>query len=217
MHVLLLPRPSGDSGFDCNFDSKDSRHRHSGWRTTSSRHTGRRLTTALPLTVLMAISDHSNTEPFPRLSPVPSEILSKRSEAADDDVEQPRASSSASAGGRTRRTRGSSLLNIFVNSNPPLGMWQATGEVGSKIPTLPEIKNGAFAAEGWSHEGQMKARGVAPHDIHQRRMAGTSSASRRTRKSSTGNNRANVVEEAAEHPTDRAALTGETYVLPTAS
>jgi hypothetical protein len=63
-------------------------------------------------------------------------------------------------------------------------MWQATGEVGSKIPTLPEIKNGSFSAEGWSHEGQMEKRGTNPHEIHRRRVARTSSASTRTRKSS---------------------------------
>lgn len=63
-------------------------------------------------------------------------------------------------------------------------MWQATGEVSSKIPTLPEIRNGAFSNEGWSHEGQMEHRGTNPHDIHRRRLARTSSASTRTRKSS---------------------------------
>ena len=43
----------------------------------------------------------------------------------------------------------------FVNSNPPLGMWQAAGEVASQIPTLPEIKSGSFGQDGWNHEGQM--------------------------------------------------------------
>jgi hypothetical protein len=76
------------------------------------------------------------------------------------------------------------MIQSFIESNPPLGMWQATGEIGSKIPTLPEIRNGAFANEGWSHEGQMENRGTDPHVIHRRRVARTSSASTRTRKSS---------------------------------
>ncbi len=82
------------------------------------------------------------------------------------------------------RTRTGSLVQSFIESNPPLGMWQATGEVGSKIPTLPEIRNGAFADGGWTHEGQMEHRGTNPHEIHRRRLARTSSASTRTRKSS---------------------------------
>ena len=86
----------------------------------------------------------------------------------------------------TTRARGASLLQGFANSNPPLGMWQATGEVGSKIPTLPEIKNGAFADEGWSPEGQLEHRDVTPHEIHRRRIDRTSSASTRTRKSTLG-------------------------------
>ncbi|KIV78664.1 hypothetical protein, variant [Exophiala sideris] len=84
----------------------------------------------------------------------------------------------------TARDRTGSLLQSFRESNPPLGMWQATGEVGSKIPTLPEIRNGAFANEGWTHEGQMEHRGTNPHQIHRQRIARTSSASTRTRKSS---------------------------------
>lgn len=63
-------------------------------------------------------------------------------------------------------------------------MWQATGEVTSKVPSLAEIRNGSFAADGWSHEGQLEKRGANPHDIHRRRLARTSSASTRTRRSS---------------------------------
>jgi hypothetical protein len=93
------------------------------------------------------------------------------------------------------RTRTGSLSRAFLESNPPLGMWQATGEIGSKIPTLPEIRNGAFADEGWTHEGQMEHRGTNPHEIHARRKARTSSASTRTRKSSVS---ANVTPSIAE-------------------
>jgi hypothetical protein len=119
------------------------------------------------------------SEPFPSLTPMQSEINANA--ASTPDRNPPNPTSGATLG---RRTRGLSLKETFLNSNPPLGMWQATGEVGSKIPTLPEIRNGAFSAEGWSHEGQLEKRGANPHDIHRRRVQRTSSASTRTRKSS---------------------------------
>ena len=126
----------------------------------------------------------SKTEPFPSYSP---------DNGADSTQQPPRRPSISSrlseAPSRTvsairTRARTGSLTQAFLNSNPPLGMWQATGEIGSKIPTLPEIRNGAFADDGWNHEGQMEHRGTNPHEIHARRMARTSSASTRTRKSS---------------------------------
>jgi len=42
----------------------------------------------------------------------------------------------------------------FLESNPPSGMWQATGEVASKAPSLAEIRRGSFGNSGWSEEGQ---------------------------------------------------------------
>ena len=86
-------------------------------------------------------------------------------------------------------------MDAFQNSNPPLGMWQATGEVGSKLPTLGEIKDGAFTGEGWHHEGQEERRGANPHDIHKRRIARNSSASTRTRKSSVKSSTPAIAEE----------------------
>ncbi|KAJ9609431.1 hypothetical protein H2200_005758 [Cladophialophora chaetospira] len=126
----------------------------------------------------------SKTEPFPSYG---------ADNAADDSQEPARRPSISSciseAPSRTvsairTRARTGSLSRAFLQSNPPLGMWQATGEIGSKIPTLPEIRNGAFADDGWNHEGQMEHRGTNPHEIHARRLARTSSASTRTRKSS---------------------------------
>ena len=119
-------------------------------------------------------------EPFPSLAPIRTDA-----DALQPTATQDRSPADVSAtASPARRTRGASFRETFLNSNPPLGMWQATGEVGSKIPTLPEIRNGAFSAEGWSHEGQMEKRGTNPHEIHRRRLARTSSASTRTRKSS---------------------------------
>jgi len=132
------------------------------------------------------MSPSEGTEPFPALDqPSNAAALppSGGTEQPEVSVGRPRASSTASSIGRAARGRAASLKQSFINSNPPLGMWQATGEVGAKIPTLPEIKSGAFADEGWSHEGQMERRGSNPHEIQRRRIARTSSASQRTRKS----------------------------------
>ncbi|KAG9788804.1 hypothetical protein KCU88_g1664, partial [Aureobasidium melanogenum] len=112
-----------------------------------------------------------------------------------------RSSINAQLSSRANRTRTSSLIQSFVESHPPLGMWQATGEVGSKIPTLPEIRNGAFADDGWTHEGQMERRGAKPTEIHRQRMERTSSASTRTRKSSlSAGANANASANANVHP-----------------
>jgi hypothetical protein len=81
-------------------------------------------------------------------------------------------------------------------------MWQATGEVTSKVPSLAEIKNGSFTTDGWSHEGQMERRGTNPHEIHRRRMARTSSATTRTRKSSIAGGAGVIDESIDERPSE---------------
>ena len=43
-----------------------------------------------------------------------------------------------------------------MESHVPLGMWQATGEVASKAPTLAEIRRGSFGSNGWDGEGQRR-------------------------------------------------------------
>ena len=130
------------------------------------------------------MSAQQSSEPFPALSPVNTAANAQTDVRTGDtkieNVGRSRASSTASSRA-SRALRTSSITQAFLNSNPPLGMWQATGEVGSKVPTLPEIRGGSFAAEGWSHEGQMERRGTNPHEIHRRRLARTSSASQRTR------------------------------------
>lgn len=125
-------------------------------------------------------------EPFPSFKgddEVPYERLGTDTGPTGDGETSRRGSITSRMSARARSRTGS-IVQSFIESNPPLGMWQATGEVGSKIPTLPEIRNGAFANEGWTHEGQMEHRGTNPHEIHKRRVARTSSASTRTRKSS---------------------------------
>lgn len=44
----------------------------------------------------------------------------------------------------------------FSQSRLPVGMFAAFGEVGSNIPTIGEIKNGSFSAQGWSGPGQRR-------------------------------------------------------------
>ncbi|RMD40835.1 hypothetical protein DV735_g4315, partial [Chaetothyriales sp. CBS 134920] len=123
-----------------------------------------------------AMMADDGTEAFPKLSPTTSELklnspptdgTGNNASAANDGVSRTHASSN-------RRTRAGSIKQTLLNSNPPLGMWQATGEVGSKIPTLPEIRSGAFSDGGWSLEGQMEQRGTSPREIQRRRVARTS-------------------------------------------
>jgi hypothetical protein len=141
------------------------------------------------------MSAPESTEPFPALSPVPTAANDppnpETQDATQEYIPRSRRSSAASSlGARSHqaslyaRRASASIGSAFMNSNPPLGMWQATGEVASKIPTLPEIKSGSFGHDGWSHEGQMERRGTNPHEIHRKRIARTSSATTRTRRSS---------------------------------
>ncbi|EXJ58989.1 hypothetical protein A1O7_06420 [Cladophialophora yegresii CBS 114405] len=139
----------------------------------------------------------SKTEPFPTYTPDHDEASEKPADSTREPGRRPSITSrlSKTPPSLRSRTRTGSLSKSFLESNPPLGMWQATAEIGSKIPTLPEIRNGAFADEGWTHEGQMEHRGTNPHEIHARRVARTSSASTRTRKSSVSANAPAVIAE----------------------
>ncbi|KAK5938813.1 hypothetical protein PMZ80_009005 [Knufia obscura] len=127
--------------------------------------------------------NEDKAEPFPSLSPVTSS--NAEDEEANDHVatapqqSRRRRTSSSAAGGR--RTRGASLLQSMMESNPPLGAWHAIGEDTAKGPTIPEIKNGSYSAEGWSHEGQLEKRHFHPHDIHKRRLSRASSQSKTSR------------------------------------
>ncbi|ETN36213.1 uncharacterized protein HMPREF1541_08490 [Cyphellophora europaea CBS 101466] len=139
----------------------------------------------------MANPTEPKVEPFPALSPIESVPTDQQiPQNGLETSQRPDTGSNATYGAASTTTnspsrrRTSSIRQSFLNSNPPLGMWQATGEVTSKVPSLAEIRNGSFAADGWSHEGQLEGRGTNPHEIHRRRLARTSSASTRTRASS---------------------------------
>ncbi|EEH20726.1 hypothetical protein PABG_02957 [Paracoccidioides brasiliensis Pb03] len=59
----------------------------------------------------------------------------------------------------------------FLVSNPPTGMWMATGDIISRAPTLNEIRTGCFSTDGWTEEGQLEWRGSTPHDIQRRKLS----------------------------------------------
>ena len=157
-------------------------------------------------------SPEAGTEPFPALSPVPT---AENAHSANPGATtqhnggRRRASSIVSISssiGRASRTASlysrqaaESIGRSFMNSNPPLGMWQATGEVASQIPTLTEIKHGSFSAEGWSHEGQMERRGSTPHEIHRKRRERTSSATTMSKRSNTGGRTPGTIRETIEY------------------
>ena len=44
----------------------------------------------------------------------------------------------------------------FMESNPPLGMWHATGESVAQAPSLADIRRGSFGSSGWDGEGQRR-------------------------------------------------------------
>ena len=139
-------------------------------------------------------------EPFPSYPPEEEQPSPKPDNMTGNSASRPSVTSrnsktpSQTASLRTRARTGS-LGKAFLHSNPPLGFMHATGEITSRVPTLPEIRNGAFANEGWTHEGQMEHRGTNPHEIHARRVARTSSASTRTRKSSMSASSPAVIQE----------------------
>ncbi|OJD27084.1 hypothetical protein ACJ73_01524 [Blastomyces percursus] len=68
-----------------------------------------------------------------------------------------------------RRLRSASLK--FLESNPPSGMWMATGDIASRAPTLNEIRTGCFSSDGWTEEGQLERRGSTAHEIQRRKLS----------------------------------------------
>lgn len=116
-----------------------------------------------------------STEAFPsyEVEKTPTRPKTGDTERTPGSIDRRRESSGASGSSRRRRI---SLKRSFLESNPPNGMWQATGEVASKAPTLNEIRNGSFSYEGWTEEGQRERRGTNPHEIQRRRLSRSSSS-----------------------------------------
>lgn len=144
------------------------------------------------------------TEPFPSLPQTPGAISSPTSmpspsKPVHSKTESPALKRTRSgSSGFSQRPRTSSLSRSFLNSNPPYGMWQATGEVASKIPTLGEIRNGSFCADGWTEEGQMQERGETPHQIQRRRTSRASSLSASRHRRSTNSPLSSRIDEPGE-------------------
>ena len=76
-----------------------------------------------------------------------------------DDARTRIRSSTASSG----RVRSASLR--FLESSPPVGMWQATGNALAQAPTPAEIRSGSFSHDGWDREMQRRNSTVSEESI----------------------------------------------------
>jgi hypothetical protein len=160
-------------------------------------------------------------EPFPSVPQTPGGAssppgTSSPSQPAPIKTESaPLRRTDSTGSGLSPRKRTSSLTQSFLNSNPPYGMWQATGEVASKIPTLGEIRKGSFCADGWTEEGQMEERGVNPHQIQRRKTSRASSLSASRRRRSTTSPLSSRVDEREDFfPTMNHQLSDEANRVP---
>ncbi|QSS64467.1 hypothetical protein I7I51_01535, partial [Histoplasma capsulatum] len=96
---------------------------------------------------------NGSTSPSPvaaQLPPVPPTNKYPPPSTRSDRASKPSDTSPAASS----RLRSASL--IFLESNPPSGMWMATGDIASRAPTLNEIRAGCFSADGWTEEGQIQ-------------------------------------------------------------
>ncbi|KAF4621904.1 hypothetical protein G7Y89_g14439 [Cudoniella acicularis] len=98
-----------------------------------------------------AVSTQNDTpEPFPSLSDSPKSPA--RSNTENHDASRSRGQSSTST--LQERLRRASIT--FQESNPPTGMWIATGQIASSVPSLADIRRGSYGSEGWSGAGQVR-------------------------------------------------------------
>ncbi|KAI9806316.1 MAG: hypothetical protein M1825_006431 [Sarcosagium campestre] len=70
-----------------------------------------------------------------------------------EDAPRQRSRGSSGASGRLR-----SASVRLLESAPPLGMWQATGEVVAQAPTINDIRRGTYSHNGWSDDVQFERR-----------------------------------------------------------
>lgn len=85
-----------------------------------------------------------------------------------DDSKTRNPTSTASSG----RVRSASLR--FLESSPPVGMWQATGNALAQAPTPAEIRSGSFSHDGWDREMQRRNSTVSEESM--RRLSRSNSA-----------------------------------------
>jgi hypothetical protein len=96
------------------------------------------------------ISTHNDSpEPFPSLNSSPSP---KSLGTAQINSNRSREHSAAS----TLQGRLRTASKNFQESNPPTGMWIATGQIASSVPSLSDIRRGSYSSDGWSGEGQIR-------------------------------------------------------------
>ncbi|ERF73958.1 hypothetical protein EPUS_05381 [Endocarpon pusillum Z07020] len=141
------------------------------------------------------MASHENTEPFPSLPQNITPGASTPQPAHTKAESAPLKRTNSNGSGPPRRRRTTSLTESFLSSNPPYGMWQATAEVASKIPTLGEIRKGSFCADGWTEEGQMEERGHTPHQIQRRKASRENSFSASRHRRSTTSPLSSKVDE----------------------
>lgn len=139
--------------------------------------------------------DDDQPEPFPELSPVTEEqSIGFNTDNPQQDRTRASTTTTPSSPSSPIKKRAGSIRRSLINSSPPLGVWQAIGQDTSKIPTLPEIRDGSFSSDGWSHEGQLERRNHNPYDIHKRRLSMT----RSPRTSMTNNARSESLKRTPE-------------------
>lgn len=87
--------------------------------------------------------------PFPSLSSPPSPTSPGTAQINSNRSREHSATSTLQ--GRLR-----SASKNFQESNPPTGMWIATGQIASSVPSLSDIRRGSYSSDGWSGEGQIR-------------------------------------------------------------
>ncbi|KAL8757453.1 MAG: hypothetical protein Q9184_004203 [Pyrenodesmia sp. 2 TL-2023] len=78
-------------------------------------------------------------------------------------ADPPQDSHGASSG--SGRSRSASLKEKFVESNPPYGMWHATGDALAKAPSPGEIRRGSYSHNGWDGELQRRHSNVSEESV----------------------------------------------------
>ena len=100
------------------------------------------------------IQTNSEHEAFPSLTETPSPKVARRPSVENIPAGRSRESSNTSSlQGRLR-----SASKNFQESSPPTGMWIATGQIASQMPTISDVRRGTFGSDGWSGEGQVVER-----------------------------------------------------------
>lgn len=103
-----------------------------------------------PATPLGTVQNEA-PEPFPTLEDPPSPKNPRRASTEHHEPTRHRESTTSTLQERLR-----SASKNFSESSPPTGMWIATGQIASSVPSLTDIRRGSYSSEGWSGEGQIR-------------------------------------------------------------